>query len=171
MDEEAVQRTDAERRDRATDAVLAVSRTMTAIVARTLSDLEDDITVPQLRVLVLLSSRGPLNLSAVAEQLGVNPSNASRTCERLVLGGRIRRGEDAGDRRNVVLSLTAEGERLVDGLMLARRRIIDDLVRRMSADEQDLLERGLVAFSRAVSAAPVEDTTGLADERIIPWLL
>jgi hypothetical protein len=36
---------------RATEAVMAAPRTMTAIVARTLNDVVDQTTVPQLRVL------------------------------------------------------------------------------------------------------------------------
>ncbi|HEY0644178.1 MAG TPA: MarR family transcriptional regulator, partial [Nocardioides sp.] len=74
-------------RARATEAMMPVSRTMTAIVARTLSEMKRDITVPQLRVLVLLNSRGQMNLSALAEHLDVNPSNASRTCDQLVNEG------------------------------------------------------------------------------------
>ena len=91
---------------------MPVSRTMTAIVARTLSEMERDITVPQLRVLVLLNSRGNMNLSAIAQHLDVNPSNASRTCEQLVNGALAARATDEVDRRNVVLRLTTQGSRL-----------------------------------------------------------
>ena len=44
---------------------MPVSQTLTAVVARTLGEVADSITVPQLRVLVLLSSRGPMSLSTL----------------------------------------------------------------------------------------------------------
>jgi DNA-binding MarR family transcriptional regulator len=158
-------------RTSATDAMLAVSRTMTAIVARTLSDVAEEITVPQLRTLVLLSSRGPMNVSTIAQHLGVNSSNASRTCDQLVVTGALSRVPDARDRRSTVLRLTAEGERFVADLMTARRRLIDNVTARMGEDDQRVLAQGLEAFLAAADAAPPEESIGLPDGRIIPWLL
>ena len=157
--------------ERATEAMMAVSRTMTAVVARTLTEVSEEVTVPQLRVLVLLSSRGPMNLKTVAEHLAVNPSNASRTCDRLVASGKVARRGDAGDRRNVNLSITEDGADFVERLMESRRRLLDRVVARMDHTDQAALAQALEAFSRAVAAAPPEETVGLPDGRIIPWLL
>lgn len=110
-----------QQRARTTEAMMAASRTVTAIVARTLHDLVEQITVPQLRVLVLLGSRGPMNLSTIARHLDVNPSNASRTCDQLVTSGQAAREPDPRDRRSTVLRLTEEGTRFVEDLMAARR--------------------------------------------------
>ena len=150
---------------------MPVSRTLIAIVARTLTEMEREISVPQLRVLVLLSSRGQLNLSAVAQHLDVNPSNASRTCDQLASGGMVTRTTDDADRRNVFLELTDDGASLVADLMTHRRRLVDGVVSRMSAADQRALAEGLEAFSAAVEAAPAEETIGLPDGRLIPWLL
>lgn len=160
-----------ERQARATEAMMAVSRTMTALVARTLSEVADQITVPQLRVLVLLSSRGPLNITTIAQHLDVNPSNAGRTCEQLVTSDRISGAPDPRDQRSTVLRLTPVGARFVADLMADRRRLIDAVVARMSPDDQRLLVRGLEAFSAAVAATPPEESVGLPDGRIIPWLM
>jgi DNA-binding MarR family transcriptional regulator len=158
-------------RARATDAMMPVSRTMTAIVARTLTGVGQEITVPQLRVLVLLNSRGPMRLSSIAEHLDVNPSNASRTCDQLVGAGKALRDQDAGDRRSVLLRLSDDGARLVAQLMARRRELIDGVVGRMSSEDRRALAAGLEAFSAAVAAAPPEETIGLPDGRLIPWLL
>ncbi|WP_435747537.1 MarR family winged helix-turn-helix transcriptional regulator [Nocardioides sp. SYSU DS0663] len=157
--------------DRATDAMMAVSRTMTAVVARTFGEVASEITVPQLRVLVLLKSRGPMNLSTVAQHLSVNPSNASRTCDQLVSSGRVVREAHERDRRNVVLRLTDEGARFVEGLMAARRAILEGVIARMAPADQEQLAASLEAFSAAVASAPADETIGLPDGRIIPWLL
>lgn len=158
-------------RARATAAMMPVSRTMTAIVARTLTETDVDITVPQLRVLVLLNSRGPMNMSAIAQHLDVNPSNASRTCDQLVGAGMVDRTPDEKDRRNVVLRLTDDGAAFVADLMDRRRRLIDEVVARMSTEDQQALARGLEAFSGAIVATPVEESVDLPDGRLIPWLL
>jgi DNA-binding MarR family transcriptional regulator len=160
-----------ERQAQATEAMMAVSRTMTAIVARTLSAVAEQITVPQLRVLVLLNTRGAMNLTTIAQHLGVNLSNASRTCDQLVASGRLRRAPDPHDGRSTMTELTADGARFVVELMTARHRLIDDVISRMAPDDQRALARGLGAFMCAVEAAPADEAIGLPDGRIIPWLM
>lgn len=156
---------------RATEAMMTVSRTMTAIVARTLVEVSDEITVPQLRVLVLLDSRGPMNLRTIADHLDVNPSNASRTCDQLVSSDKVARQQDKDDGRNVELSLTPDGKRFVDDLMQSRRRLIDRVVARIDPADHAALADSLETFSAAVVSAPPEETVGLPDGRILPWLL
>lgn len=75
------------------------------------------VTLPQLRLLVMVSSRGPLNLGAVAAGLGVHPSNATRAVDRMVGAGLLSRSDDPTDRRNLVLELTPAGQALVDQVM------------------------------------------------------
>lgn len=150
---------------------MAASRTMTAIVARSLNGVAEQITVPQLRVLVLLSARGPMNLSAVARHLDVNPSNASRTCDQLVASGRVSREPDAQDRRLTVLRLTPDGTRFVEGILTARRRLFEEVVSQMSADDQAFLARGLEAFLAVVATTLGEDSVDLPNGQLIPWVM
>jgi DNA-binding MarR family transcriptional regulator len=156
---------------RATEAMMAVSRTMTAIVARTFHDVEAQISVPQLRVLVLLSSRGPMNLTTIARYLDVNPSNASRTCDQLVASRHVSREPDPQDRRSAVLRLTETGTNFVTDLMAARRKHINDAIAPMSPSDQDILARGLETFLAAIAVGPIEETIDQSNGRIIPWLL
>src|SRR4051794_22929027 len=103
------------------DALMATSRVITAAVVRSLSVADPRLTVPQLRVLVMVSAEQGLSVNAVAKGLGVNASNASRTCERLVAAGLLQRDEHTDDRRRVVLTLSSAGRRLVDSVMEVRR--------------------------------------------------
>lgn len=130
----------------ATEALLSLSRVMTAVVARTLADVGEIVTIPQLRILVMLYYGGPMNLSAVAHGLGVARSNASRPADKLVTGGLVRRREDESDRRSVVLSLTAQGRRLVESTMEQRRQIFDALVAQMPEGDRERLTRGVGAL-------------------------
>src|SRR5690348_7735059 len=94
-------------------ATMLAARALVAISAQSLAAVDDIVTAPQLRVLVMVASRGPLNLAAVARGLGVHPSNATRACDRLVSAGLLDRRDDPDDRRNLLLQLTEEGRRLV----------------------------------------------------------
>jgi len=76
---------------------------------------------PQLRVLVLASMQGALNLGAVAEALGVHASNATRTVDRLVVAGLLDRRDSPADRRQLELRLTSKGRDLVESVMSHRR--------------------------------------------------
>jgi DNA-binding MarR family transcriptional regulator len=156
-------------RQAATEALMATSRWMTAAVARTLVDMEDAVSVPQLRVLVMLSYRAPLNLTTIARGLGVNASNASRTCEKLVVSGLAVREEDPTDRRHLALALTPSGLRLVGSLMESRRVVLDEVVGHLSPVEQRRLAQGLTAF---LAAAPGSGPGAGSDgsDSLIPWI-
>jgi DNA-binding MarR family transcriptional regulator len=154
----------------ATEALVALSRTMTAVVARTLGEVRG-VSIPQLRALVLVATRGPMNLKVLAESVGVNASNASRTCEKLVSAGLLERSLPQRDRRNVALGLTDEGAALVRSLMESRRELLGAVVAQMSSEEQDLLVRALDALNAAVATVPELEVNRAPDGRLIPWLI
>ena len=138
------------------DAVLRASRALVGIAAVSIAGADDVVSVPQFRVLVMLHTRGPLNLSAVAAGLDVNPSNASRTCDRLSKAGLLDRRESPEDRRNVTLTVTDAGRRLVDSVTRHRRVAIERVLRKMSAPERDRLAKALSAFATA-AGEPSDD--------------
>ena len=82
-------------------------------------------------MLVLISSRGPLNLNAVAQAMGVHPSNATRACDGLVNAGLLDRRDSPSDRRNVSLDLTPAGRELVQTMVAHRRDAIAQVLQRM----------------------------------------
>jgi DNA-binding MarR family transcriptional regulator len=148
--------------------LMVASRAITSAVVRSLARVSHAVTVSQLRVLVILSSRGRLNLSSVAEVLDVNMSNASRTCERLVRNGFVDRQVDPHDRRHVSLALTRSGRRLVQAVMEHRAELLAEVVAEMSTGSRETLMQGLEAFNEA--ALRVELLTDRLDGEISPWL-
>jgi DNA-binding MarR family transcriptional regulator len=132
------------------DAVLHASRALVGIAAASVASMDANVTVPQWRVLVMVDSRGPLNLAAVAAGLGVNPSNASRICDRLIKAGWLDRQESPADRRNITLSLTAAGRQLVTKVVRHRRRAVTRVLRGMAPGDRELLA---TAFDQFASAA------------------
>jgi DNA-binding MarR family transcriptional regulator len=109
------------------EAVVLATRVLVAVTAQSL----DDVTLPQFRVLVMIASRGPQNLTAVAQGLGVHASNATRLCDKLVQAGLIQRSEDPADRRNLVVALTAAGYQLVQDMTDQRRAAIAHILAKM----------------------------------------
>jgi DNA-binding MarR family transcriptional regulator len=138
------------------DAVLRASRALVGIAATSLAAVEDVVTVPQWRVLVLIYTRGPMNLASLAGELDVNPSNASRTCDRLTKAGLLDRREAQFDRRNITLTLTAAGRRLVQKVTRQRRVAIERVLRSMPVDARNGLAEALATFAAAAGESEDE---------------
>lgn len=144
--------------DALTDAVLTASRLLVAVSARSLAAVEETITLPQFRLLVLLDSRGVMKLSTLADLLDVNPSTATRMVDRLVTTGMIARQPNPVTRREVVVDLTTEGRRVVRGVTRRRRAAISRIVAKMSEDERRGLVDALTAFTEAGGEPAVTST-------------
>ncbi len=108
-------------RDELIEALLMAGRAMVALAARTLADVDDEVTLAQSRALIVLASRGPQRVTDIAADLGVAPSTATRMCDRLARKGLIHRYRSAANRREVRLSLTTSGKDLIRKLSQRRR--------------------------------------------------
>ena len=128
---------------------MAAARVLIAVVASSIAEVEDQVSLPQLRILVMLATRGPLNLVAVAQSLGVHASNATRAVERLVAAGFVDRRDVPSDRRNVSLTLTKNGQSLVDSVFAHRRTAIEQIVQSMPATRRKALPSALRSFADA----------------------
>jgi DNA-binding MarR family transcriptional regulator len=132
-----------------TNAVMRASGALVGIAAESIAEVEGAVTLPQLRVLVMIATRGPLNLAAVATGLRVSASNASRICDRLLKAGLLDRRDLPSDRRNVTLTLTEDGQALVDRVQRHRRRAITRVLHSLSADERQRVADAFEAFAKA----------------------
>ncbi|MCX2948867.1 MarR family winged helix-turn-helix transcriptional regulator [Lentzea sp. NEAU-D7] len=135
--------------DALADAVLTASRLLVAVSARSIAAAGDTITLPQFRVLVVLQSRGPMKLTTLAEFLGVNPSTATRTVDRLLALEMVARQPNPASRREVVIELTESGKKLVRDVTRRRRAGIRKIVERMPEDHRQGLIDALTAFATA----------------------
>jgi DNA-binding MarR family transcriptional regulator len=151
--------------------LMLASRAVAAAMVRSLESVDASVSVTQMRVLVLLWAGQPLNLSAVAEGLGVNASNASRTCDRLVSAGLVDRGELTGDRRHRVLTLTRRGRTFVEKLMARREQELVEIVARMSDADRDALMVALMPFNEAAATDlyPAGRPSTSRDPRLHEW--
>jgi DNA-binding MarR family transcriptional regulator len=141
------------------EIIMRASRVISGVVAESVAQVGDVVTMPQLRVLVLVATRHAVNASAVATVLHVHASNASRICDRLVQAGLLDRRDSVTDRRHVVLSLTPAGRRLVSTIMEHRRAAFLRILEQMDPAERHDLCRALDRFAK-VAGEPPEDALG-----------
>lgn len=142
------------------DTVMRASRVLVGVIAASVEEVGSTVTVPQLRVLVMAADHPPLSLGGVAKGLGVHPSNATRTCDRLVHAGLLNRRDDPDDRRQLQLTLTKKGQRMVDSVLEHRRRSIERVVQQMDPQTAAALGTGLTEF--VVAAGELADYPSVA---------
>ena len=142
------------RGDAATDAALVASRALVGVAARSLAATEDTITLVQYRALVLLASRGDLNVGSLAEGLGVHQSTATRLCDRLVRKGLIDRATSAASRREVLVSLSRAGRTLIGEVTARRRDEIGKIMSRLTPGQRTWLAEAFSVFAQAAAEVP-----------------
>ncbi len=151
---QSVHATDA---DAVADAVLTASRLLIAVSASSIAAVDETITIPQFRLLVVLRTRGAMKQAVLAEHLGVNPSTINRMVERLIAAGLVDRQPNPDSRREVVLDLTDIGRRIVTRVTQQRRREIARIVARMPVQRRTQLIEALESFTEAGGEPSVEE--------------
>ncbi|TDD82720.1 MarR family transcriptional regulator [Actinomadura darangshiensis] len=141
--------------DAVTSALLTASRLLVAVSARSLSAVEGAVTLPQFRLLVVLSSQGPAKLVTLAGLLEVNPSTAMRMVDRLAAAGLVDRHASPDSGREIRIQLTAAGRGIVDDVTARRRADIAGVVSRMPPGQRHALVAALRAFTEAGGEPPV----------------
>ena len=146
----------AENADEVVTAVLTASRLLVAVSARSLASVEETLTLPQFRMLVILDSRGAMNISRLAEHLDVIPSTAMRMADRLVAAGMLEREPNPANRREIVIHLTDAGHTVVHQATERRRAEIARIVSAMPPEKRAGLIEALHTFTRAGGEPPAQ---------------
>jgi DNA-binding MarR family transcriptional regulator len=136
------------------EGLLAIGRMLIAQTARSLAQLNANVTLPQFRTLVVLATSGPARVVDLAAELRVQPSTATRMCDRLVRKGLVSRHEHPADRRAAWVVLTATGRNLVAEIMRRRRDEIAALVQSIPVADPQALASGLHALVVAAGELP-----------------
>lgn len=133
--------------DQEVDPALRASRAMLGIVARSIAPALEEVSLPQFRVLVLLETGGPARVTDLAEGVGAVVSTFSRSLDRLEAGGWISRATGTADRREVTVSITPKGRRLVGEVSATRVAALREILDRLDGDERAVLGRAFSAFA------------------------
>jgi DNA-binding MarR family transcriptional regulator len=130
-------------------AVLTASRVLLGVAVRSLAEVEDTVTIPQFRTLVVLQAHGQMNLNRLAGLLDVTPSTALRMIDRLLAAELVSRRDNPDNRREVLLELTDAGRSIVERVTAKRRAEIARIVAGMPAGRRAELTAALRAFAEA----------------------
>lgn len=139
-----------------TRALLSASRALVGVAVRSLAAIEDSITLPQYRALVVLASHGEQNVGVLAEVLAIHPSSATRLCDRLAGKGLIERNTSVESRREVTVTLTHAGRALLRSVTQRRVREINKIATRLDPEVRRAAIDALTAFAVAAGEIPDE---------------
>ena len=112
--------------------------------------MEIDLTLPQLRTLLILAEEGPLVIGQIAQRLGIGLSTGGHLVDRLVQAGLAERTEDSEDRRRTLARLTPKGEEL-HARLLNHVQHIQTLIQKLDEDDLAALLQGLQALNRVAA--------------------
>jgi DNA-binding MarR family transcriptional regulator len=123
--------------------------------------LEIAVTMPQAKVLYLVSVPGGLRMSALAARMGVTLSTVSGVVDRLVESGLATRREDSADRRHVVVGCSPAGIALMERFREFNRRNLRGLLDRLTDTELETVELAYRIMARVAerAAEPFTDPT------------
>ena len=125
-------------------------RELFPIIPREWLDL--DLTISQLKVVLLLFMNGPSRMSIIASALGVGLATATRVIDRLVERDIVLRENDDDDRRVVLCRLSDEGEKLISSLWQMSRDQAGELLEALAGPQLLLITKALEALLQAGKA-------------------
>ena len=99
----------------------AATRAVTRRYADVLADV--GLTYPQYLVMLALWTDGPLSVGDLGRRLRLDSGTLTPLVKRLEAAGRVERRRDPHDERRVVVTPTAEGERLRDDVAEVPREV------------------------------------------------
>jgi len=141
--------------DVTTDRTLATRTAYVELLAadRRLRGREQmDLSFTQVRALVQLADRGELTAGEFAKAAEVTPASATGMLDQLEKAGIVSRQRSAEDRRRVVVTITDEGQALVDRKRQRWNQVWDEALAGVDDDAlaaaADVMRRLADAFSR-----------------------
>lgn len=114
--------------------------------------LRFDLTMPQLKVVLLLYVNGAMRMSDIASSLGVSLATATGVVDRLVERDTVLREADPNDRRVVLCRLSEKGEDLTAVLWQSARERARQLLAAMTPTRLRMLNEALEALLQAGTA-------------------
>jgi DNA-binding MarR family transcriptional regulator len=113
---------------------------------------EADLTMPQLKVLLLLAQFGSVPVSWLAGRMGVSPPNITGILDRLEAHERTRRSVDARDRRVVRVDLEPSGAMLLWSLCQDGAQKLRQAVGALDPADAVALSTGISALVRSLAS-------------------
>lgn len=108
-----------------------------------------DLTMSQLKLVLLIAANGGSRVGDLAHRLGVTPPTVTTSLDRLVNHGLVRRVDDPVDRRLVIARLTTQGTELLQRLHLHSGADMHECIAALDEDSLRCLLIGMEALHSA----------------------
>ena len=143
-------------RDALIEQIMQARRGLRRLVAQDQSHplLDTNLTMPQLKVMIVLSELGGASGQELARRIGAGLPTLTGIVDRLVAQGLVTRREDSRDRRVRRLDLTPAGADLISRLVAASEDLRQRLLRRLDLPSLQIVAQ---AFDLLLTAASTED--------------
>ena len=148
---------------RDTSAVAALelmTRALVGLTLQSLSALDGTVSLPQFRLLLVLSSLGRVPSSRLAASLGMTAFSVTRLADRLASAGLLARGSDAKNRSIVTVEVTPAGLDLVTRVVERRHVLLAAVLDRMEPAERAAAARTARLFADLAGDAALLSLTG-----------
>lgn len=132
------------------EAFQTATRDLIGVALRSLEVMHGEVSLPQLRLLLVLHDLGPSQSSHVAHALGLGASSVTRLADRLVASGHIVRGGDPHHRSVVTLALSPAGRRLVTEVLDWRRTELARILAQIGPEQRAATAAGMRALHRVI---------------------
>lgn len=114
--------------------------------------LEADLTMPQVKAMLVLYHRGAVRIGNVALELCMSKNAATALLDRLEALAFAERRPDPSDRRAVLVTLTPAGVDFVGDILSAGSISVGRFLEQMSVEDLQALHRGMTALAALITA-------------------
>lgn len=144
-------------------ALEMLTRALVGLTLQSLEALDGQVSLPQFRLLLVLSGLGRVPSSRLAAEATMTASSVTRLADRLEAAGLLARGTDARSRSIVTVEVTEAGLDLVARVVARRQELLAAMLDRMEP-----AERAVIAQAARRFAGLAADATALATSGPLP---
>ncbi len=105
-------------------------------------------SLAQIHTIEVLGIHGALRMKELAQKLGITTGTLTVQIEKLVNAKLIERGAHPDDRRSIVVTLTAEGQKIHRQHNQLHVELVKDLTRYLDANEEAVLLNSLLKMNQ-----------------------
>jgi DNA-binding MarR family transcriptional regulator len=114
-----------------------------------LIETEDNLTMSQLRVLLLLRLNNKMKMTRIASCLNIHVSTATGLVDRMIAKKLIQREMNEDDRRVILCSLSEKGQKITDGIWKIVWENARSLVEYITLEELNIVGNSIDILQRA----------------------
>ncbi len=109
---------------------------------------ETGYSLAQIHTIEVLGIHGAMRMKELAQKLGITTGTLTVQIEKLVNAKLIERGAHPDDRRSIVVTLTAEGQKIHRQHNQLHVELVKDLTRYLDANEEAVLLNSLLKMNQ-----------------------